>query len=337
MRVIRSIEELSAESFRSPVVTIGVFDGVHRGHQHLFAELTDWAQQVQGERVVITFREHPLTVLGRIPPAALTSVDHRLLFLERAGIDVAVVLPFDRELASWSPERFAQRVLKEGMGCRHFLLGFNSGFGKDAAGTEEYFRAHPDLDLEVRTARPFLLEGEPISSTEVRRAVLKGELERASQLLGRPPSIYGEVIHGDGRGRTLGFPTANLNLFHSAAPPHGVYVAEAFVDPAASLGEGAEGQGSGRRGLGALVNIGRRPTFLHKDDPLNYSRYYNEQLDKIEVFIRGFEDSIYGQRLEVVLHQKVRDERRFENSEALVNQIHADVEALERWLAERQG
>ena len=162
MRVIRTIEELSPENFCRPVATLGVFDGVHRGHQHLFGELSEWASSdtpEPAEKVVITFREHPLSVLGRIPPAALTSVDHRLLLLEREGIDTTVVLPFDKELASWSPEQFAQKVLSEGMGCERLLLGFNSGFGRDAAGTESYFADFPQLQLEVRTARPFLLDG----------------------------------------------------------------------------------------------------------------------------------------------------------------------------------
>lgn len=325
MRVHRGLESLSADAFREPVASIGVFDGVHRGHRHLIDGLAAWAGEVGGETVVVTFEEHPLTVLGHIPPAALTSLDHRLILLERAGVDAAVVLQFTRELASWPPERFIEEVFRQRLGCRKLLMGFDSAFGKDAAGDAEYLTARPELGLEVRSARPFLIGDAPVSSTEVRKAILKGELDRARELLGRPVSIYGEVIHGDGRGRSLGFPTANLNLFHSAAPPHGVYVAEARF----------AGDGGDTTERGALVNIGRRPTFLGKDDPLDYSRYYNEQLDKIEVYIHEFDDSIYGERVEVDLHRKLRDERRFENSEALVAQIHADVDALLEWMSAR--
>ena len=327
MRTYRHIQELSPDCFQTPVATIGVFDGVHRGHQHLLEGLTRWAGEVGGETVLITFLEHPLSVLGRIPPAALTSLDHRLLLLERTGVDAVVVLPFDLELASWSPERFIEQVLRDGMGCRRLYMGFNSAFGKEAAGTAQYLAARPEIGVEIRSARPYLIDDQPVSSTDVRKAILKGELKRAEQLLGRCVSIYGEVIHGDGRGHSLGFPTANLNLFHSAAPPHGVYIAEAMVGD-------LEGDGTGGKRLASLVNIGRRPTFLSKDDPLDYSRYYNEQLDKVEVFIRDFQDSIYGQRVEVILHRKLRDERRFENSEALVSQIRADVAALEEWISE---
>ena len=149
-----------------------------------------------------------------------------------------------------------------------------------------------------------------------------------AQLLGRQPSLYGEVIHGDGRGRTLGFPTANLNLYHSAAPPHGVYIAEVirFEDtPAFPRQEEANPHG-------ALINIGRRPTFLNPDDPLDYSRYFNEQLDKVEIYIHDFEGDLYGGRLEAVIHKKIRDERRFANVDELVAQLEVDRDGLVRWM-----
>ena len=299
---------------------------MHRGHLHLFEELREWAAP-DADAVAVTFDVHPLTVLGRREPAMITSLEHRLVLLERAELDAVVVLDFDRELASWRAERFARELLVERLGSRHLLMGFDASFGQGAAGTAEYLQRHPEVDMEVRSARPLLLEGQPVSSTDVRAAILKGELPTARELLGRAPSIYGEVIHGDGRGRSLGFATANLNLFHSAAPPHGVYIAEVIRL------EGAEPD-AWSASHGALVNIGRRPTFLGPDVPLDYSRYYNEQLDKVEVFIHDFDATIYGCRLEVALHRKLRDERRFPDSEALVAQITKDRDALLEWWAQ---
>ncbi len=332
MRIHRDLERLRAGEFRNPYATIGVFDGVHLGHQHLIAELREWAGG-GGECVAITFRDHPLTVLGQIPPAIITSLEHRLVLLERTGLDGAVVLDFDREMAAWPPERFVREVLVERLGSRRLLMGFDSAFGKGAVGTGDYLRARPDLGVEVRSARAFPIDGKTVSSTDVRAAILKGELDTATRLLGRRPSIYGEVIHGDGRGRSLGFPTANLNLFHSAAPPHGVYIAEVIrLEPRPD----AAGRGAWSP-RPALVNIGRRPTFLGPDVPLDYSRYFNEQLDKVEIYIHDFEAEIYGSAIEAVLHRKLRDERRFPSSTALVEQIEQDRDALLRWAEMRRG
>ncbi|MFN0058304.1 MAG: riboflavin biosynthesis protein RibF [Planctomycetota bacterium] len=323
MRIHAPHDQLRPQLFRSPVATLGVFDGVHRGHQHLIAELVAWRKALgDSESVVITFREHPMAVLGHLPPAMLTSLEHRLVLLDRLGVDAAVVLNFDRTLAELPAEDFTKRVIRDAIGCRHLLMGFDAAFGHGAKGTAEFLQGLPSLGVEVRRSSPYLLEGLPVSSTEVRKAVLKGQLEVAARLLGRSVSIFGEVIHGDGRGRSLGFPTANLNLFHSAAPPHGVYLARIQVAGTS---------------FGGLVNIGRRPTFMRPDDPEDYSRYFNEQLDKIEVYVHKYSGDLYGQRIEAVLHGKLRDERRFENSTALVTQIRKDVAQLEAWLAGAGG
>ncbi|MGE3164345.1 MAG: riboflavin biosynthesis protein RibF [Planctomycetota bacterium] len=320
MQVYRSLRALDGAPPLQAVATVGVFDGVHLGHQHLLAALRDWASEVGRPRAVVTFDRHPLSVLGRIPPAILTSVEHRLVLLEREGVDLVVVLTFDRELASWSPERFVGEILGEALGCRHLLMGHDSALGSGARGTFEYLRDRPGLDLELRSVPPFRLDGKPVSSTDIRAAVLKGELQKAAALLGRPLSLFGEVIAGDGRGRQLGFPTANLNLFHSAAPPHGVYLADARVDDVQ---------------YPALVNIGRRPTFLDDTVPLDYSRYFNEQLDKVEVFVSGLDRDLYGLQLEARLHEKIRDEKRFGSVEALVTQIRLDLERLQEWWGRR--
>lgn len=320
MRVFLDPAELDPDLFVRPVVTVGVFDGVHLGHRSLFTQLKDWAKEVDGQSVAVTFREHPLAVLGRRPPVLLYSLDHRLVLLEETEIDSVLVLPFDRAMAAMPASEFVAEILRRRLGSDRVLMGFDSAFGRGAEGTADYLESHPELGLEVRRGEALFLDGAKVSSTEVRTAVLRGELDRASRMLGRPVSLFGAVIRGDGRGRTLGFPTANLNLMHGAAPPHGVYLATVEID---------------RQEWGALVNVGRRPTFMRPDDPVDYSRYYNVQLDKVEVYVHGFSGDLYDQRMLVELHGKVRDERRFESSEALVAQIHADVSTLESWFAQR--
>ncbi len=325
MRIYRDLSALEPRLFRNPVTTLGVFDGVHRGHEHLITGVKEWARELGdgergGEAVGITFESHPLAVLGRRPPVMLTSLDHRLVLLERAGLDAAVVLRFDKAMAEMRAESFVREIIRDRIDSRHLLMGFDASFGKNAHGNAAYLQAAFADELEVREMTPLLVEGAPVSSTEVRNAILKGELDVASRFLGRPVSLYGEVIHGDGRGRQIGFPTANLNLFHSAAPPHGVYVADLHIDA---------------RRYPCLVNIGRRPTFMRSDDPTDYSRYFNEQLDKVEVFIHGFSDDLYGAHLEISLYRKLRDERRFDGVDALVEQIQKDVTALETWWATR--
>ena len=316
MKVFRSRHRVESSQLENPVATIGVFDGVHLGHQHLLAAVSQWADEVEGDRVVVTFDRHPLEVLGQRPPVFLTSLEHRLALLERHGATATLVLEFDRELSTWSPERFVDEVIVSTLGCHRLYLGFDSSFGAGGRGNAGYLAEIPDLPVEVREGTPFTLEGSIVSSTSIRQSVLKGEIAEAARELGRPVSLWGRVMHGDGRGRQLGFPTANLNLMHAAAPPHGVYLCRALVE------------GSPQP---ALVNIGRRPTFMRHDDPVDYSRYFNEQLDRVEVYIHQFEGDLYETDLEVELFGKVRDERRFPSREALVEQIRSDVGDLEAW------
>ena len=317
MRIIRTRREAKPGLLETPVATIGVFDGVHLGHQHLIRGLESWAEEAGGgDRVVVTFDRHPAEVLGQRPPVFLTALEHRLALLERHGATAVLVLEFDRELSTWSPERFVEEVIVRSLGSKRLLFGFDSSFGAGGRGNARYLADHPDLGVEVREWTPFELDGEVVSSTSIRQAVLKGEIEHAARALGRPMSLFGRVMHGDGRGRQLGFPTANLNLRHAAAPPHGVYYSRTIIDGAPRP---------------SLVNIGRRPTFMRHDDPVDYSRYFNEQLDRVEVYVHDFEGDLYDLDLEVELHGKVRDERRFDGKDALVEQIKKDVASLEEW------
>lgn len=312
MRVLHGLEALpdpGREAGR--VLTVGVFDGVHLGHFVVLRRVVERASQERQEPVVVTFAGHPKELLTGHAPPTVTSLDHRLLLFERIGIRTTLVLRFTPELRELTAEQFLQRVLLDGMGARTLVLGWDSKFGKDRRGTAESLQPlarAAGFDLEA--IGPLLLQGHPVSSTAVREAVALGEFERAATMLGRPVSLLGTVVHGDSRGRELGFPTANLDLHHELRPPDGVYAALAL--------QRADLQQQLRP---AVVNIGTRPTF-------------GAAAIAVEVHLLDFQGDLYGQDLELFFLCRIRDERRFPGVEALVAQIHADIAAARGVLAE---
>jgi riboflavin kinase / FMN adenylyltransferase len=303
------------------VAAIGFFDGLHRGHRAMISDLEDWATEVGGKPVAITFDRHPSEVLGRRPSVPTTSLIHRLVLLARAGLETTLVLPFDTELASWSPEEFVSRVLHERLGARRLLLGFDSAFGRGRSGTFEYLKAREaDLGIEIRRAEAFLLGGKRISSTFVREALSAGDIRLLESLLGRPFSVLAEVRAGDRRGRTLGFPTANLVLPEGSLPPPGVYFARAARLDLPTLHEGTAVIPSARPSfLPAVVNIGRRPTFGEEGELI------------VETHILDLDEDLYGRHLEVEFLERHRDEMRFSGVDQLVAQIRRDVDARLRY------
>lgn len=312
MRVLRGLEAARAHPLRGPVAaTIGVFDGVHRGHRRVLDELVAWARAGGGESVVVTFDRHPREVLTGARPAALASLEHRLVLLARAGVDAALVLPFDETTASTEAEDFARDVLAGALHARRVLLGANHRFGRGRRGDLALLeRLGPELGLEARelALEPADEEGQVISSTAIRDAIATGRLGDAERMLGRPVTVLGQVVRGDARGRTLGFPTANLDLHHEARPPSGVYAASVAV------GAGREPPVEGAPRSLAVVNVGRRPTF-HPEA--------GEAL--VEVHVLDFSGDLYDRTLEVSFLAKLRDERRFSGAAELVAQIAADV------------
>ena len=304
MRRLDGFAALSPAAFRRPVVSIGVFDGVHRGHRHVLECLRSLADRLDGEAVVITFDTHPRAVLEGAPPKPLLSLPHRLVLLERLGVDATVVLPFDERTRDMPYDRFVEDVLVKGMGVRGLLLGYNTNFGRGGLGT---FRTVEPLagtyGFVVAEAPPVSVHGLPISATRIREAIESGRLSDAEDLLGRPHALLGTVVHGDGRGRLLGFPTANLDLEGELLPPAGVYQVVATV--------------RGQR-CAAVANVGRRPTFPGARPPRPL----------LEVHVPGIAFDFYGEPVEVELVRKIRDEVRFESREALVAQIRKDVASL---------
>ncbi len=335
MRVYRSLSEAESNPAGDrPVVSVGFFDGLHRGHQLLLDDLLEWASDVDGAPVVLTFDTHPqLVVRGSAPPVVL-SLDHRLLLLERSGVAAALVLPFDETTSQWSPEEFVERVIVRALHSRRLLLGFDSTVGHRRLGTYEYLAERSSsTGVEVRQSEAFFLDGERISSTLVRLAVTRGDLERVEALTGRPYAVLGEVVHGDHRGRQIGFPTANLRIDAEAVAPGGVYFArvDAVVPPGAEGAVAAPGDPPSLRDAPALVNIGRRPTFTGEaTDPRSIQRF-DPALDRIEAHVLDFDGDLYGVTLEVRLLARHRGERKFAGAKELAAQIRRDEAAARAW------
>jgi riboflavin kinase/FMN adenylyltransferase len=316
-----SLKEVNPFLFVKPVVTLGVFDGFHLGHQKVVGELVKWAKKIGGESVVLTFRRHPRQILTkektrRKEPHFIFTLRHRLLYFARAGVDNCVIVPFTKKFADIPAEEFVRNILVRKIAPFGILMGFDSRFGRDGEGDADLLRRlAPECGFEVRTGRRVKVGKETVGSTLVRTLVASGNIERAARLLGRPVSVLGTVVKGSRRGKTLGFPTANLNLHNETRPPAGVYAGEARINPF-SL--------ENSRVYPALINIGARPTFSGKKE-------------SVEVHLLGFRGDLYGSELEVSFLKRLRGERKFKTAQALSAQMVADRDALLALIGKKRG
>jgi len=284
----------------SPVLTIGNFDGVHVGHRALLALTRSLADTLQAPATALTFDPSPAEVLRSDRPLQrLQSLDHRLASLQEAGIDRVVLLPFTRALAALSPEAFTTQVLVGALGARGFALGHDFRFGAKRAGTADTLRRL--VDVPVRQVDPVLIDGSPVSSTRIRAALAGGDVANAARLLGRAHCVGGRVVAGDQRGRTLGFPTANVAVTSGLLPANGVYAVHVI--------EGTDG--AARPGV---ANLGNRPTFRTSGRTF-------------EVHLLDFSGDLYDRTLNVSFAQRLRGERRFDGRDALIEAIENDVRA----------
>ena len=301
------LDELYGDSPQSrSVVAVGVFDGVHLGHLRLLHNLLEMASALQATPTVVTFRNHPDQLIHGKTPALLVSVEHRLRLLRRAGVHRLVTLDFEPRLMNMPPRQFAVDLLLDKLHMRGLLLGYDSALGKDRAGTPAFFeQLGAELGFETQVGEPVQIDEQTVSSTLIREAIAQGDLAAAQRYLGRFPSTIGEVVHGDGRGKTLGFPTANLVTECPVLPPNGVYAVEIIMDG---------------RALPAIANLGVRPTFARDDKPV------------LEVHLLDFEGDLYGRELELCFLEFLRPERKFANVEELKEQISADIAAARRRL-----
>ncbi len=294
------IERLVPVGWPSPAVTIGNFDGVHRGHQALVEAIVARSREAGGVAVVLSFDPHPAAVLSPDrAPAALTTLAQKEELLAGLGVDRLALLPFDTELAALSPEAFARDVLQRALGARHVVVGESFRFGHRRQGDAGRLATlGRELGFAVRALSPVLEHGSPVSSSRVRDALVRGEVGTARALLGRPYFVDAPVVRGDGRGRTIGVPTANVAPENEVVPAVGVYAARCRLP-------GGEWQP-------AVVNIGRRPTF-------------GGQHVSVEAHLIDFEGDLYGARVRLEFHERLRGEERFDGPDALVARIREDV------------
>ncbi|MCY3019633.1 MAG: riboflavin biosynthesis protein RibF [Planctomycetota bacterium] len=288
------------------IVTIGTFDGVHRGHQSVLGELVEWAREKGVPAGVLTFRRHPRKTLAGSEPDMLTTFEHRLVLFERAHVDFAWVLEFTPALAALTARDFAGEYLAQRLAIRGLAMGFDSCFGSDRINKDspELAPLARELGFAVRGLEPVLSpEGEVISSTRIRDAICDGRLRDAEAMLGRHVSVYGTVVAGDARGRRLGYHTANLDLAQEVRPPFGVYATIALV---------------GEARFGSVTNVGYRPTITQNLPPGTKPDLL------IETHLFDFSADLYGQKMEVLFIEKLRDERRFADVTALAEQIRKD-------------
>jgi riboflavin kinase/FMN adenylyltransferase len=293
-----------------PAVTLGFFDGAHRGHQAVLAATVAQARAAGGDAVVVTFDPHPRAVLAGEAPPLLTPTAERLRWFEVLGIATTVVLPFDRALAAEPARDFAERVFARALRAAAVVVGARTRFGQGGRGTPADLVAWgPTLGFATTVVPAVIEGGEPVSSTRIRDRVRRGDLRGAAELLGHPVALVGTVVHGAARGRGLGFPTANLDCAGCLVPPDGVYAGRAWLGAVA---------------WPAVANLGTAPTFA---GPGAAPR-------RVEVHLIGWSGDCYGQLMRFEIARKLRDERRFESVEALRLQIAADIEAAEAYAAE---
>lgn len=310
MQVIRSLEEIE-QPFQRAVLTVGNFDGVHLGHQALFHTVTEKAEAIGGTSVAMTFEPHPMKVIrpGYHPPL-ITLLEQKIELIERADLDVLVIVPFTRTFASLSPRQFVEDVLIRKVGMAAMVVGSDYTFGKYRAGNVRQLRNFSELfDFELIVADWIQIVKENskrISSTKIRELVTAGRVDKAPDLLGRYYQIRGRVTTGRDRGgKLLGFPTANINLQDELCPGSGIYAVT--VERNDRIYDG-------------VANIGYSPTF-------------DDNLFTIEVHILDFDENIYGEKIRINFIQRIRDEKKFAGVTELSNQIRKDVEAARRILA----
>lgn len=295
---------------RGSVVTVGTFDGVHRGHQAVLDEVRARALASGRSSVLLTFDPHPLAIVRpEHAPQLLTTPDEKRAALALSGLDLVVFLRFTPALATYSPERFVDEILQERLAVRELVIGYDHGFGRDRSGNADTLRQiGAQRGFTVDVVAPFAVEGEPVSSSRLRSALAAGDLDLVRTGLGRNYTLAGTVVQGEGRGRALGFPTANVGKIDAGKliPAAGVYAAWALV--------------GGQRHAAAL-HIGPRPTF-------------EGATASIEAHLLDVSADLYGADLQIELVARLRSVQRFDSREALVNQLARDTSSVRGLLLE---
>lgn len=302
MKIIKDLREIARDE--KTVITLGTFDGLHLGHQRIFDALLQKSKEFRGRNFLITFDPHPRKVIpGRNDVKLLSTLDEKITILKNFGLENLFIIRFTKEFSQQTPEQFVEKYLVNGIGLKEIVIGYDHHFGKGRDGDFELLqRLGHKFNFAVTLIPEYTIEGETISSTKIRNALLAGDVVKANKMLGRYYSFKGKVVKGDGRGKDLGFPTANLSIENEdkLVPAKGIYASECIID--------------GEKYYG-LLSLGSRPTFHSNGDIIP------------EFYIFDFKKDLYCKVLEVNLVHKIRDEEKFNTVEELIARMKLDEEA----------
>jgi riboflavin kinase / FMN adenylyltransferase len=301
MKIIKDLAEIRRDE--KSIITLGTFDGLHLGHQQIVDTIIQKSRQSGGRNFLLTFDPHPRKVIpGRNDVKLLSTLEEKIEILEQLGLENLFVINFTEKFSRQSPEEFVKKYLVEGIGLKEIVIGHDHHFGKERDGNFELLQnlGHK-FNFAVTLVPEFSVEGETVSSTKIRNALLAGDVLKAGKMLGRNYSFKGKIVRGDGRGRKLGFPTANLSTGNEdkLIPAKGIYAAECIIENEIHYG---------------LLSLGRRPTF-HKDGDIIP-----------EFYIFDFDRDIYDSIMQVNLVQRIRDEEKFNSVDELIIQMKKDEE-----------
>jgi riboflavin kinase/FMN adenylyltransferase len=309
VKIYQGIEQF--EKLENGVVTTGTFDGVHIGHRTILSRLNEVAKKMKGESVLLTFYPHPRMVLQEDAELRLiNTIDEKTKLLEQAGIDHLIIHPFTKAFSRTTSLEFVRDILVNQIGTKKLVIGYDHHFGRNREGSFEHLKEYgPVYGFEVEEISAQDIESVNVSSTKIRKALVAGDVKTANTYLGHHFQLNGVVVHGNKVGRELGYPTANIDIQnkYKLIPAEGVYAVKV------NLGDGS---------YGGMLNIGRRPTINSGN---------GEQ--SIEVNIFEFKKEIYGEKIQLELIERIRDEKKFDNKEELIAEMQKDQVKCERILS----
>ena len=322
MKPLYGLENLKKEKIRDPVLTLGSFDGFHRGHQAILDSVIKKAKENKRKCIAFTFDPHPQEVLspGR-PSFLLTTTDEKVSILQDSALDFLLVHPFNLEIASIEPEVFIEKILLQEIGVSEVIIGYDHRFGKNRRGDYQLLQKYSEKKgYRVEVVDPVNINGAPISATRIRKAISEGRFREVTELIGRPYFFSGTVVKGSMRGKDLGVPTANLQVSSpkKLLPPKGVYTVHVMMTEEFRISN-TERRISNV--YGGMMNIGTRPTFGEKDLT-------------IEVHLFDFTGDLYGENLTVSVIEKIRDELTLSSAEELKEWMRKDEEIARKTLEE---
>jgi len=306
------LNHLTNINIKKPVVAIGVFDGIHLGHQALIKKAVRRAKAIKGTAVVVTFFPHPVQVLNKnVDVSLLVSLKHRLQLIEDLGVSVCVVIRFTRKFSLLEPKEFVEKCLVESVRPVEIFVGDDFHFGRSGLGNGRILKQSANVfGIRTTIVRSVELNEKRISSSLLRKLIAKGKLGDAEKFLGQKVSTLGKVVHGDHRGKRIGTPTANINPGKEILPPRGVYAVRVRL---------------GSQLFDAVANIGQRPSFK-RDNKIN-----------LEVHIFDFCKNIYGKEIEVLFLKKIRNEQGFKTTKFLIEQIEKDKQKALRYFLQKKS